>query len=723
MGPHGKHLDEHVKQFRSDSAKAARHGRDLGAERAKFAARWGAGAVGVDAYMNDRAALALEEIGATIAAGEDAEDAATIAAALRELFDPKRAPKPAADLSKQERRASRLEVYSQIMAPEIGAAADAPAGAAEPIRTKYAGEVVFDPARGAWVDLNDEGKRAVLRECVVYDETDPANVAREAETALMRAQDAAPKALGEHFFEFGKALMRIQIGRAPANRGGRRVADLAEVERPFLIGRLGAVATFRPRGGENITAEEALNFKSPPEVAQPIAPPAGVADIILASGGVRPFPRISGLRTCPTLRPDGSILSEDGLDAQTGIVLVSNVTLPPMIDEPNWSDAKAAAAELADLFFETKFENGSESIGLAVAISGILSAVGRPAMDFVPIHAATSPTPGSGKGFTHEVVSLIANGGAAASMNVAKQIEETEKRLTGLLLKGCSSIVIDNANGVLESDLLAQIATQSVIVTRPLGTSTMIEIDNSTMVFVNGNNLRLADDLTRRAVMSVIDTGEERPEKRHFKRDTLAMIRANRGKYVASALTVLRAFMLAKEKGRADSIEQRLSGFGQWSDLVRSALVWCGYADPAASIDRIRENDPVYQSLAEILPAWYNMFGTTPQTVADMVAAVSSGSTGYGVAEAASALDTAFRSHVSHAGLKELDGRKVGMLLQKCKNRIAAGMKLTMVTKTTRSKKIGPQWRVAPANWVDAEEAGAQLSDVVVPLASKRPRF
>ncbi|WP_374545033.1 hypothetical protein [Rhodoblastus sp.] len=309
-------------------------------------------------------------------------------------------------------------------------------------------------------------------------------------------------------------------------------------------------------------------------------------------------------------------------------------------------------------------------------------------------------------------------------MNVAKQIDETEKRLTGLLLKGCPSIVIDNANGILESDLLAQIATQETIVARPLGTSTMIEIDNATMVFVNGNNLRLADDLTRRAVMAVIDTGEERPEKRQFKRDTLGMIRADRGRYVAAALTVLRAFILTRNNGDAREIAQKIAGFHQWSDLVRSALVWCGYADPAASMDRIHEADPTYQSLAEILPAWYEKFGTKAMSVSDVIAAISSTS-GYGANESAAALETAFRNNISHVGQRELDGRRIGGHLQKFKNRIAAGLKLTMIQKATQSNKVGHSWRVAPVNWrpgdISAESASAD--NVVVPLSRREPRF
>ena len=42
----------------------------------------------------------------------------------------------------------------------------------------------------------------------------------------------------------------------------------------------------------------------------------------------------------------------------------------------------------------------------------------------------------------------------------------------------------------------------------------------------------------------------------------------------------------------------RLASYGAWSDLVRSALVWLGWADQCASIEATRENDPTLQQRA-----------------------------------------------------------------------------------------------------------------------------
>ena len=69
----------------------------------------------------------------------------------------------------------------------------------------------------------------------------------------------------------------------------------------------------------------------------------------------------------------------------------------------------------------------------------------------------------------------------------------------------------------------------------------------------------------------------------------------DRGSYVAACLTIVRTYLLAGCPGRLPPV----ASFGAWSDLVRSALVWLGCADPAQSIQEARRNDPVIDTLRE----------------------------------------------------------------------------------------------------------------------------
>ena len=93
--------------------------------------------------------------------------------------------------------------------------------------------------------------------------------------------------------------------------------------------------------------------------------------------------------------------------------------------------------------------------------------------------------------------------------------------------------------------------------------------------YANGNNIIVVGDLCRRVIRSRLDTETERPGDRKFKNNPREMVLADRGKYIAACLTICRAYIVA---GRPNKLPQ-LHSYGEWSDTVRSALVWLGEAD------------------------------------------------------------------------------------------------------------------------------------------------
>jgi putative DNA primase/helicase len=74
----------------------------------------------------------------------------------------------------------------------------------------------------------------------------------------------------------------------------------------------------------------------------------------------------------------------------------------------------------------------------------------------------------------------------------------------------------------------------------------------------------------------------------------------NRGLYIAAALTICRAYVVA---GRPN-LAKKLASFEGWSDTIRSALMWLGIADPVASMDASKAEDPEAQELIAIMDAW-----------------------------------------------------------------------------------------------------------------------
>jgi len=77
---------------------------------------------------------------------------------------------------------------------------------------------------------------------------------------------------------------------------------------------------------------------------------------------------------------------------------------------------------------------------------------------------------------------------------------------------------------------------------RILGASKLASIEaRGTTFFATGNNLVIFGDMTRRVITARLDARMERPEYREFAGDPVAKVQANRGAYIAAALTICKA--------------------------------------------------------------------------------------------------------------------------------------------------------------------------------------
>jgi hypothetical protein len=216
---------------------------------------------------------------------------------------------------------------------------------------------------------------------------------------------------------------------------------------------------------------------------------------------------------------------------------------------------------------------------------------------------------------------------------------------------------------------------------RILGKSETFRVEASgTSFFGNGNNMILVADMTRRAVQSDLDPQMERPELRKYRKKPVQMVRENRGAYIAAALTICRAYVLA---GRPDKPDP-LSSFEDWSDTVRAALIWLGKADIIRSIETAREDDPDLIVLRDVLTAWGSTIGTgydkaetTSQAIASSAKTNSNGDLIY----------PEFNAAIQAIGKDyPVDAQKLGRWLREKKNRIVGG--LQFVTKRSGGHSV-----------------------------------
>jgi len=216
-----------------------------------------------------------------------------------------------------------------------------------------------------------------------------------------------------------------------------------------------------------------------------------------------------------------------------------------------------------------------------------------------------------------DVISVVTTGQFCPVITASKNAEETEKRIGSILLSGIPIVSLDNCIHDLEGELLCQLTERPVIRIRILGRSEMPPCECHTAVFATGNNIVFKGDMVRRGLVCNLEALDERPELREFEADALDLVAADRGPYVAAALTIVRAYIAAGSPKVCPS----LGSYSAWSDMVRSPLVWLGEPDPVISMEGLRNEDVELADIREFFSLWleYGLDLDTPYLTASII--------------------------------------------------------------------------------------------------------
>ena len=403
-------------------------------------------------------------------------------------------------------------------------------------------------------------------------------VVNEAEDALLL--------LGREVYQRGGLIVRPVLSKLKAaderETSGWR---LIPVTRPWLVESLTCAARFLRYDGrsKNWVAVDA---------------PDRVADAYLNRQGTWKLPILTRITNSPFLRGDGSVCERPGYDPASGLLYKPDGrSFPPIPQYPTKADASAALQAIDGLIEDFPFVSDADR---SVALSAILTALDRHAMATAPLHGFTSPAAGTGKSLLVDVAAILATGRLTPVISQGCSEEELEKRLGAALLAGDVVVSIDNCEHELQSVFLCQALTQQKLNIRVLGMSKNVETPITATVFATGNNLTIAGDLTRRALLGALDARCEHPERRSFEFDPIAVARTERGRLVVAALTVLRAWHVAGERIEPPP----LGSFEEWSHRIRAPLLWLGHADPCNTTIRVQEDDPRRDLLATVIAQW-----------------------------------------------------------------------------------------------------------------------
>lgn len=389
-----------------------------------------------------------------------------------------------------------------------------------------------------------------------------------------RVNDEAADALGrsDDVYHRGGQLVQVidQDAPSPADADIRRPAGavvIRELPPPLLQDRLSRAARF----------ERVVERKEGLEQV-PAPPPAWSVAAVHARGHWPAVRRLAGVVTHPVLLPDGSVLAAEGYHRPTGLLVRPTpelcVTIP---DRPTPADVAAAVAALVDVVTDFPFETPAHR---SAWLAGLLTPLAWNAFTGpAPLFLIDGNVRGVGKGLLADVIALTITGGRFPVMSYTQDADELRKRITTLALEGERLVLLDNLSGPVGNGVLDAALTSDHWNERLLGVNRRYNGPLSLTWYATGNNCELRADTGRRTCHVRLETPDERPElKGGFKYKSLRRhVRADRGRLLSAALTVLRGWHVA---GRPCRDLPAWGSFEEWSDVVRAAVVWAGLADP-----------------------------------------------------------------------------------------------------------------------------------------------
>jgi len=411
-----------------------------------------------------------------------------------------------------------------------------------------------------------------------------------------------------------KKTLRVVVGDgAPKPNIIVRGGDLAKLT-TFAIRTLGEREEVFAREREFVTAMSAQGEKPPHIVTfsadtirvlladsaswavwtedgpRDIDPPANVVSGAVACPWKKEVRVLEQIIEAPTIRPDGSLVTEPGYDPDMRLLYEPNAEFPPIPEAPTRDDAMDALMALREVFENFPCETECDRM---VLVAATITLVCRAAITGpVPAFAASANIKGSGKSKALGMACLIATGREGHGQGWPVEEAELEKSLDTAAIEGRPYIFFDNLEAPFAGPVLCSYLTSTVVRPRDFGRKRSILCPWRGVVFATGNNLRLGRDMDRRTVMCHLLSHDEKPhlrDEKQFKHHPLEdWVRKNRPRLVVAVLTLARAWILA---GRPKGTQPTLGSFEGWSRFVPDCIEWANGVNPLErTIERGDEN-------------------------------------------------------------------------------------------------------------------------------------
>lgn len=383
----------------------------------------------------------------------------------------------------------------------------------------------------------------------------------------------------------------------------------------------------------------------------------------------------------------GDILIDEGYNERTRIFFKIAEDYPDISESPGMGEVREAVSYLWKPFEDFPFEDAQSK---GAFFQSLLSIPVRPFLKTAPGLLITAPCAGSGKTLLAQCVGTLSGQKAhiiPPSDAKKDQDEEMRKTLLALSLRGSNPVIFDNFTGHLESNSLCVYLTSEEYDGRVLGASKMKSTNSQRSVFITGNNVTLQGDLCRRVLVTRLMPKTEKPWTRIFNTNPLEYCQSHMVEMISEILTILKAHYNTQFRATT-----RTGSFEDWSDYVRSCVIWLSEEglfdaiDPEKSIDISYDDDPETQKLKNFLQITFAVFGSEKWTVKKLIKkSEDKDLTALGeireMLEGERGEKTSLewlRSSLEEIALsgKEINTRILGRWLMKNQNRIIDGLKI-----------------------------------------------
>jgi hypothetical protein len=334
------------------------------------------------------------------------------------------------------------------------------------------------------------------------------------------------------------------------------------------------------------------------------------------------IPLLKGVTHTPTMRQDGSLITNPGFDDASGILYLPDRGLQP-VDMPVIGSITPAWIEWATnmlnyLVCDFPFEEpGHKANYIALLITPLIRRVVKPPY---PMFALNAHQRGTGKSLLARVARILHGGIHRPEMPTDD--DELRKQITSILTTTTAPMVNwDNSTAPIRSGQIANLLTTPTWSDRPLGSTANVEATNDRVWMVTGNNVRLGGDMARRVQWISIDAKTPRPEQRvrFHERDLVGYVEANRGVLLTALLTIAgywvqRGMPVAREEDRIRSDDYAL-----WTDVMQEMLGAIGMGEGFGRVGdfAVVESEDETE-LRELLNGLYASLGGAEWTVGDL---------------------------------------------------------------------------------------------------------